>query len=71
MTRILPQMDGSNPFANSKLLMSSVQTFVLKTPELPNVEIPITTPLGLSTSVHEGLTLMHLLTDPTVVIFSN
>jgi hypothetical protein len=65
-TRVLPQMDGSDPFANSELLMSSVQTFVLRTPELPNAEIPIPTPSGLfASAAHEGLTPMHLLSDLT------
>ena len=65
-TRILLQMDDFDPFANSELLMSSVQTFVLRTPELPNVEILIPTPSGLfASAAHEGLTPMHLLPDLT------
>jgi hypothetical protein len=62
VTQILLQTDGFDPFANSKLLVSSVQTFILRTPEFPNAEIPIPTPLGLLTSTaHEGLTPVHLL----------
>ena len=63
---ILPQTDDFDPFANSELLMSSVQTFVLKTPELPNAEIPIPTPSRLfASATHEVLTPMHLLPDIT------
>jgi hypothetical protein len=43
-TRVLPPTDGSGSFAISGLLMSSAQTLVLRTPELPNVDIPIRTP---------------------------
>ena len=65
-TRILPQMDDFDPFANSELLMSSVQTFVLRTLKLPNAKIPIPTPSKLfAPTAHEGLTPMHLLSDLT------
>jgi hypothetical protein len=64
VTHILLQMDGSDPFANLELLMSSVQTFIFGTPELPNAEISIPTPSGLfASAAHEGLTPVHLLSD--------
>jgi hypothetical protein len=65
-------MDGSDPFTNSELLMSSVQTFVLRTPKLMNAEIPIPTPSGLfASAAHDGLTPVHLLSDLTADEFSN
>jgi hypothetical protein len=65
-TRVLPQMDDFDPFTNLELLLSSVQTFVLRTPELLNAKIPIPTPSGLfAPAAHEGLTPVHLLSDLT------
>jgi hypothetical protein len=56
-------------FALSRFLRSSARTLVLRTPELPNADIPISPSLGLSLccSMREGLNLVQLLTDPTAV----
>jgi hypothetical protein len=69
-TRILPQMDGSDlihPFTISDV---ECPTLILRTPELPNVEIPDTILLRDFRSAYEGLNLEQLSTDLTAVGYS-
>jgi hypothetical protein len=69
VTRVLPQMDGSD-LSPLGFLMSSAWTLVLRTPELPNAEIPDTILLRDFRSAYEGLNLELLSTDLTAVGYS-